>query len=349
MMSCNEIRELLSPYIDNLLEEGQIDKICNHLDSCPSCNRLYHELKDMTLLLSQAEALEVPAGFEQRLKESLQEVKKEEFKKVNKGLITNKRRTWRMVSSIAAIFVVGILSYGVYNEVISPIPNSLRETGKIENTRSLYVEEDGSATLQREAKPKDAVIAAGGDKSLENEAARAEESTATTQQNHSAIKKSPDQQAKNLGPDTQSAESNSSTLPKEEHLSIASEALEPSGYNEAPSILSLPESEAVSDASVNKEAISNNQWILPGSSNSSMEMSQGMPSNTAAVQLYSQLIRDKLASYSHQIVSHYYSVKGEWIFNVFIFTDQDGNTYNEEIQITGKKGEIFFPEWEKME
>ena len=56
-MKCSEIRELLSLYIDNMLEESLIDEVAAHIAACPECKREYEkqstQLKIMELSLSR--------------------------------------------------------------------------------------------------------------------------------------------------------------------------------------------------------------------------------------------------------------------------------------------------------
>jgi hypothetical protein len=68
--------------------------------------------------------------------------------------------------------------------------------------------------------------------------------------------------------------------------------------------------------------------------------SAGVERNAAAVQFYNKLIEEKLKDFDYQVLSSGYTQSGEWQFRIFIFRGKDGNTYNEEITIIGKEGEI---------
>ncbi|MGI6731326.1 MAG: anti-sigma factor family protein [Anaerovoracaceae bacterium] len=352
MMSCNEIRELLSPYIDDLLEEVEVNELCNHLDSCPSCKKVYHELKEMTLLLNQSEPLELPDGFEERIKASIQGAKKEEFNKANKGLGRNNRKIWRMASSIAAIFVVGILSYGVYNEVISPTPDALRGMEQLESAGSIFVEDKalpeaysdalpGTGLVNREASADEAT--ADMDEALKNESLGAQIQENMDLGDYSLKTKNLTTRVDSLNTTPQPKQV---AEPKESALSEISVEGDTKGSSEYSGELFTLRDSALN--SVNEDHDYYVEETQPSSYNFPGE-DQKLSTNVAAVQLYSQLISEKLASYSYQIVDHHYSLKGEWLFNVFIFMDQDGNTYNEEIQIVGKNGEIFVQSDEKVE
>lgn len=54
--SCEEIRELMSGYLDNELDADQTARLETHLAQCPSCR---DELEDMTLVVTAASTLTV--------------------------------------------------------------------------------------------------------------------------------------------------------------------------------------------------------------------------------------------------------------------------------------------------
>ena len=46
-MNCKEIKKLLNPYIDGILDKDTSIQIKKHLESCPDCRKEYLELKDV--------------------------------------------------------------------------------------------------------------------------------------------------------------------------------------------------------------------------------------------------------------------------------------------------------------
>lgn len=319
-MNCNEMRELLSPYIDSLLEDEQAKEVSNHLTSCVSCKKIYDELQDITLLLNQSEELEVPEAFEQRLRESINLVRNEGLQKTGKDAFVKKRNRWRMASSIAAIFAVGILSYGVYNEVISPVSESLRGADQL-----------GSAYVEDHAEQKESLMTDGKADGLHNGML------------------SGDNQDRSVS----SMESNSATAPKNASNDSRKESLDNTvsstntkedfevSLRAAESDASDPESG--SQHSILADSIPGLQPPIDGDYVSS----QGVQ-NTTDNQFYRQLIKERLVRYNYQITEQSNDPAEEWLFKVFIFTDQDGNTYNNEILITGKDGEIHVENNENM-
>ena len=40
MMNCEQVKELLSPYLDNVLAEEERRSVSAHIEICPECNAL---------------------------------------------------------------------------------------------------------------------------------------------------------------------------------------------------------------------------------------------------------------------------------------------------------------------
>ena len=115
-MKCNVIRELLSLYIDQMLDEGQVKDVEEHLSACNACRNEYNELKEMHELLGQVEMIPVPDALSFRLKKALKEEKQKPSKK---------KSQWRMITSVAAVFAVGVLSFGLYHDFLGILPDKL--------------------------------------------------------------------------------------------------------------------------------------------------------------------------------------------------------------------------------
>jgi anti-sigma factor RsiW len=100
-MKCDEIRELLSPYIDKMLDEREMREVEEHLSACGGCRNEYNELKEMVDLLGQAAIVPVPDEFGFRLKKGLSEVKQDMIKA---GIFEKRSRKnrWRIITSVAA-------------------------------------------------------------------------------------------------------------------------------------------------------------------------------------------------------------------------------------------------------
>lgn len=117
-MNCDEIRELLSLYIDNDLDKEQMIELEKHLLVCDVCKK---ELDEMVLVINAMKNLSevtIPAQFDFRLRESLKSEVKNSRKK-------SKQNKWIRYSSIAALFFVGIFSIAMYNNINSLDPSNI--------------------------------------------------------------------------------------------------------------------------------------------------------------------------------------------------------------------------------
>ncbi|MDR1134836.1 MAG: zf-HC2 domain-containing protein [Clostridiales Family XIII bacterium] len=110
-MSCDKTRELLSLYIDGMLDKEQSDGIKRHIDVCGECRDEYVKLKEMIELIRSIPEEPVPQGFDARLRAALDRAAKPEAKKRNMYM------RLRKLSVVAAVFAIGLLSILVYNDM----------------------------------------------------------------------------------------------------------------------------------------------------------------------------------------------------------------------------------------
>lgn len=134
-MTCLEVQELLSAFIDNELDEDTMKKIQKHIDICPACKKDVDELKSIIDGLTSIDDVPVPEVFNERLKEALA-VEGQKIRNSQIIPITKKNKiNWKRVSSIAAVFIVGLFSVILYN-------NNLDEFNKEGLNYSSYMTED---------------------------------------------------------------------------------------------------------------------------------------------------------------------------------------------------------------
>jgi hypothetical protein len=60
-MNCKEIKKLLNPYIDGILDKDTSTQIKTHLESCPDCRKEYLELKELISSLNILSTQSQPA------------------------------------------------------------------------------------------------------------------------------------------------------------------------------------------------------------------------------------------------------------------------------------------------
>ena len=70
-MNCEQAKQLMNAFVDNELNDQELNKLNAHLDSCESCTVEFEELKYMVLLMGEIELKELPKGYEEELHEKL--------------------------------------------------------------------------------------------------------------------------------------------------------------------------------------------------------------------------------------------------------------------------------------
>jgi len=62
-MQCREINELLSPYLDGVLNSVKREIVAAHLAVCPGCRADFQTLSEVVGVLKALPLVELPAGF----------------------------------------------------------------------------------------------------------------------------------------------------------------------------------------------------------------------------------------------------------------------------------------------
>ena len=141
-MECKEIREILSLYIDNMLDENIAEEISMHLSSCDACKNEYEELLSLTAILNDLPDVEIPKEFDERLHTALLGVQMEDDTEMSVIIpIKGKRSWWRRLSAVAAIFVVGIFAFAMYNNTDQLIPNKYDANAQMESEKTAQLED----------------------------------------------------------------------------------------------------------------------------------------------------------------------------------------------------------------
>lgn len=122
-MRCEEVREILSLYIDNELNEEESSEIEKHLETCEECNREYEDLLTIKKLLTEIPQVQLPDNFKQDLHKKLVECISEESNEIeennaiidsrekpNKTLARKKKFNWKVMSGVAAAVFLMVVS-----------------------------------------------------------------------------------------------------------------------------------------------------------------------------------------------------------------------------------------------
>lgn len=336
-MNCNKIRDLLSLYIDQMLDEDQVKEVEEHLSTCDSCRKELDEMKEILGLLNQAEMVPVPEAFNFRLKKALKEEKQN---MINSGILekpSKKNQRLRMITSIAAVFAVGVISFGLYHDVLNLLPdklNGVEQTGTQE-TEAMPEEQPSEYKLKSDELAKDDSVMM---KSELGESPQDEFAGSGAEEEYSS-RNSIANADSNVNADSAALadeSASSSDTAAEETYGIAAAPNEDGGQTSTGA--SGTEEALTTDVSDNY-GTSVTKKASPEECSRSLT-SSGVERNTAAVQYYNNLIEERLDGFDYQVLSSSYAQTGQWKFKIFIFRGKDGNTYNEEILIIGKDGEI---------
>jgi len=144
-MNCDEIRELLSLYIDNKLEEEQMIEIERHLLVCDACKKEFEGIVLVINAMKNLPEVEIPAQFDSGLREELKKAAESSRK-------TDKKNKRIRYSSIAAIFLIGIFSFAMYNSINTENPAKIEAIAPSQDTMKMMAEpnlEDSSKELDQ--------------------------------------------------------------------------------------------------------------------------------------------------------------------------------------------------------
>jgi anti-sigma factor RsiW len=107
-MNCSEVKELLSPYIDGMLDEGQSKELARAAEACGACGLELRQTEEMVAALRGLPGAEIPERLEIRLKAAIAS----EGRAVRRARAA---RTWRRAGSVAAVVARGWAAGWVYN------------------------------------------------------------------------------------------------------------------------------------------------------------------------------------------------------------------------------------------
>ncbi len=144
-MHCQEIRELLSPYIDRMLEPEQQSQVEQHLEGCEQCQQELAELQFVLGLMQESAESLAPAGFSSKVMERLNAPDRElpkwryTFSKLvpagwfgqrpdhSKGT-TSQGQPWGRIITVAAMLIIAVAVSTDLNKVTDFSIGALNQT-----------------------------------------------------------------------------------------------------------------------------------------------------------------------------------------------------------------------------
>ncbi len=117
-MRCWKVRELLSPYIDEVLSAEELTSVETHLAACESCRKDLAELQSAVNRIRGMEKLEAPSDFMKELHERLLQEKVAPFENHrHKHHLVHSTSRW-LVAAVASIALIA----GIYVSSLVPFP-----------------------------------------------------------------------------------------------------------------------------------------------------------------------------------------------------------------------------------
>lgn len=108
-ITCEDARERMSYYLDGILADEEILEFEAHLSICADCRKEVDQLSQLVGILNEIPEVPVPDRFELNFKRALHnEIAAQKTEKN-----TVKRWHWKSMSAVAAVMVIGVLSYGM--------------------------------------------------------------------------------------------------------------------------------------------------------------------------------------------------------------------------------------------
>lgn len=138
-MDCIQVQELISEYVDNMLEEQDRKKIDLHLQECPQCRSDFEQLKDIVLMFNNIEAVKPPQDFKKSvMKKIRQEVG---IKKVIFG-----KRYWLPLVATAAVLIIMIGTFSLSDMTGDLLLNMGSSNKEMVSEEKVNILEDGQDT-----------------------------------------------------------------------------------------------------------------------------------------------------------------------------------------------------------
>lgn len=334
-MNCKKVKNLLSLYIDDMLEEDQAHSVREHLVTCDCCRQEYEELRAIVNCLQQLPTPPLPAFYEEKIRTALKSGREEPQRWLPKGRFFAAKR-WAVLASTAAVFAVGILSFAYYQDAMRDLadtfssermldasdasPYGVAEADSIKNSPlDVYDAESQEEPASGELKKSSSVLPAGlvptkVHISHAKEVEASEESAPFVEEPEAAVEESPLFLADLAQAESASADQKED---KSESYHVAERGTADGG----------------------NYSVSRHLPLSGGKTTA--EDCQEVEGNSAAARYYRQLLEDSLEGYAYQVTaSSYHAAKDAWCFKVFIFHEEEGNTYNKEIAAIGKNGKV---------
>jgi len=111
-MTCSDVKELLSPYLDGELDRVTQQAVFRHLSECPNCHHELAEMKQLLKMLACLEEIDPPPDFSAKLSRRLME--RTAAKPKMKKRYPLSLQTWLPFGAAAAIIMALVFSLNLW-------------------------------------------------------------------------------------------------------------------------------------------------------------------------------------------------------------------------------------------
>ena len=100
-LTCEQVSELISEYIDGELDDATAAAVASHIDNCDACRQLYEEISAVCRAVSEAGEVQIPDGLHERIMDSVNAQKR----------ASRRRRTITYLGfGVAAMLCISVMS-----------------------------------------------------------------------------------------------------------------------------------------------------------------------------------------------------------------------------------------------
>ncbi|MBN7772429.1 anti-sigma factor family protein [Clostridium aminobutyricum] len=340
-MNCTEVKKRLPLYMDHMLESHQMDQIDDHLNVCDDCKREHEEMIQMLSLLSTIEDVPLPEGFDLKLRMEL----KKEAEEIRKGRPASHKKTkwsgWRRFTSIAAVFVVGLFSVFLYNNVDG---FNLENLGDSYHAVNLSDQASKSTSEDVKALKKAEVMSEDADTDVKYDINAALKNSMVRSSAEDSGINSKQESSENAASDQPFVDDSQMTLKSAALTENAASQSTGSAAEVVPDDSQTRKNYALAEnfnPSRFLETLSQEDaQIYKRLLNANIFLSSGRDSN--AVIYYIKQMNKVLGDCDYKLVSCYQEPEGLWNIEISITTtDENGNEVKEDVTYCGKDGELW--------
>ncbi len=124
MKDCRDIKSMISPYLDNMLDKAEHSEFENHINSCSDCKKAIEEISCVIETCKSIPAAELPEDFKANLRRKLDA----ERESIHRRHVLRSKYI-KICSSIAAGIVIIITMKGFLGDMVFPSSKMSNSTG----------------------------------------------------------------------------------------------------------------------------------------------------------------------------------------------------------------------------